>query len=177
MATIPLYDITVGCALDANKTLLHIIKKAQAHPDAASFPSARIYEDMLPFTFQVYTVTNFSKKMVERLTARGASIGTWEDNEQTLEELVARVEKTIALLESVKREEIESKEEQTISYGPKYHAVQTTTNTYVLGYAIPNLMFHLTTAYDILRMKGVELGKADFLKYYAKEITPVPKEE
>ncbi|KAK3305615.1 uncharacterized protein B0T15DRAFT_397365 [Chaetomium strumarium] len=176
MAAIPLYDITVGCALDANKTLLHIIKKAQAHPDAASFASARIYPDMLPFTFQVYTVTNFSKKMVERLTARGESIGAWEDNEETLEQLVARVEKTIALLEGVKREEVEPKE-QTISYGPKYHSVQATTNQYVLGYALPNLLFHLSTAYDILRMKGVELGKGDFLKYYAKDIAPVPKEE
>ncbi|KAK4235011.1 hypothetical protein C8A03DRAFT_46764 [Achaetomium macrosporum] len=175
MAAIPLYDITVGFALEANKTLLHIIKKAQAHPDAASFASARLYPDMLPFSFQVQTTSNFSKKIVERLTARGESIGKWEDNEQTLEELAARVEKTIALLESVKKEEVEPRE-QTITYGPKFHPVQATTNQYVLSYALPNLMFHLTTAYDILRMKGVELGKADFLKHFAAEIAPKPRE-
>ena len=174
MATnsIPVYDATVGVATHALQTLQALLKKAQAHPDAASFSSTRIAPDMLPFAFQVLTVSNNAKKIVERLAPTKADLSVWEDNhESTLDELVARVEKTLALLATVEVKDVELKD-QGIKFGPAYPNVPATGGQYVLGYVLPNLFFHLSMAYAILRMKGVELGKADYLGPFVKDFFP-----
>lgn len=179
MSTIPLYDATVGTCTKALTALLAILKIAQKHTDAASFPSASLYEDMKDFSFQIQTVSNFSKKLVERLATRPAdqpAIESWPDEEKTMEELIARVEKTLALLATVKPEHLEGAADKnvTLAFGPKIRAEASGLN-YVLDYMLPNLYFHLTTAYAILRMKGVPLGKADYLTPFVEK--HFPKEE
>jgi hypothetical protein len=165
MASISLYDSTIGVANHALLTTLDLLEKVKAHPEAESLVSARLYPDMLPFSTQVLIVCSFSKKMVERLAAR--ELESWPDDEKTADELTARVQTTLDLLKTVKKEDVDGVEqkEQTIKMGP-LDPVQATTAQYVLGYALPNMFFHLTTAYDILRMKGVVLGKADYLKHF-----------
>lgn len=173
MATVPLYDATIGMATHSLLTLLDLLHKAQAHPDAATLPQARLAPDMLPFTTQIQIVSDFSKKFVERLAGRKLEV--WENNEETLEQLVARVEKTIALLKTVKREDVDNAAKtQTVKMGP-LDPVQATLEQYVFGYAQPNLLFHLSTAYLILRNKGFELGKADLLKHFVGDFFQVPK--
>ncbi|KAK4148819.1 hypothetical protein C8A00DRAFT_38594 [Chaetomidium leptoderma] len=171
MSTIPLYDATIGLSNHSLLTLLDLLKKVQDHPDSESLLTGRLAPDMLPFPTQIIIVSNFAKKIVERLAGR--TLDVWEDNETTLEQLVARVQKTLDLLKTVKREDLDGAADKTISLkiGP-FDPVSTTTTQYVLGYMVPNMMFHLSVAYGILRMKGVELGKADLLKHFAGDFFP-----
>lgn len=166
--SISIYDATIGTSTRAVNTLLDLVKLAQAHPKGEALASARLADDMLPFTTQVIIVTNFAKKYVERLARR--ELPVWEDNETTLEQSVARLEKTLDLLKSVTREEIEgaSVKDVNIKIG-KLGAADVTTNQYVQDYATPNLYFHLTTAYAILRKEGLELGKAVYIKQFIPE--------
>ncbi|AEO68214.1 uncharacterized protein THITE_2117637 [Thermothielavioides terrestris NRRL 8126] len=173
MSGIDLYNATIGLCNHSLHTLLHIIEKAKAHPDAAELASARLYPDMLPFSFQVIIVSNFAKKTVERLTTPPEPLPVWEDKETTFDELVARINKTLALLATVKREDLVPKE-QTVRYTGKFEPVQASTEQYVLTYSIPNILFHVTTAYDILRHKGVDVGKADFLQGFIKDLNLKP---
>ncbi|KAH6623261.1 hypothetical protein F5144DRAFT_356852 [Chaetomium tenue] len=177
MASVSLYDVSIGMSLQTLDTLLDLLKKAQEHPEAATLADARLIDDMKPFSFQIIAVTNFAKKYVERLTAREVEV--FEDNETTLEQLVARVNKTIDLLKAVSREEVDGSDRKTVSLqvGP-FKPVDATPSQYVLGFAIPNIMFHVSTAYDILRMKGIELGKRDFMNHFMADwFTPTMKEQ
>ncbi|GAB1317782.1 hypothetical protein MFIFM68171_07992 [Madurella fahalii] len=179
MSTIPFYDATIGTSTKSLKALLAILKIAKEHPDAASFPDARLYEDMKPFTFQVQTVSNFAKKLVERLAVRPADqppLESWPDEEQTIDELIARVEKTLDLVATVKPEHLEgaANKRAQLPFGPELQAEMSGLD-YVLNYMLPNLYFHLTTAYAILRMKGVPLGKADFLTPFVEKHFPKEK--
>lgn len=162
MAGLSVYDTNIVLLRRGMTTLANILKKAAEHPDAASFPDAKLCEDMLPLTFQVQTASNTAKKSVSRLTGEEAEV--WEDNEKTLDELIARCEKTVALLKAVDPKKVEGKETATVelSLGPA-GTKQLSGKDYVLTYAVPNFFFHLQTAYSILRMKGVPLGKRDYL--------------
>jgi hypothetical protein len=173
MATISLYDATIGVSTNSLQTLADLLKKAQAHPEAESLAATRLYPDMLPFSYQIIIVSNFAKKYVERLTGR--ELDVWADDETTLEQLVARVQKTLDLLKTVSREDVEGKavEKVALKMGP-YGPFDATTQQYVLGYAMPNIMFHLSIAYGILRMKGIELGKADLVKHFVADFFPMP---
>lgn len=169
MSTLPLYDSTIGVSTHAAEALRGILKKAQAHADAASFPQARLYEDMRPLTFQVQMVSNVAKKMVERLAGR--QLDAWEDNEQqTMDELVARVDKTLALLATVKPDDVDGATAKSYDLQLSGLHATATAEQYVLGYALPNLFFHLSVAYAILRMKGVELGKRDYLAPFVQDV-------
>ncbi|KAK4121974.1 hypothetical protein N657DRAFT_576441 [Parathielavia appendiculata] len=176
MATIPLYDSTIGVSNHALLTLLDLLEKAKAHPEAATLAETRLYPDMLPFSTQILIVSNFAKKMVERLAGREVEV--WEDNEKTLDELVARVNKTLDLLKTVKRVDLDAAtgKTQTIKMGP-LDSAEATTSQYVLGYALPNLFFHLSIAYGILRMKGLELGKANYLRHFLSDFFQAPAEK
>ena len=165
MATISLYDASIGQCNHVLQTLLDLLEKAKKHPEAATLPATRLIDDMMPFSFQIIVNTNFSKKYVERLTGRELEV--WEDNESTLDELTARVQKTIDLLKTVSREEIDGFNKETVSLkvGP-YNPVDATIPNYVLGYSMPNIMFHLSIAYGLLRMKGIELGKKNLINHF-----------
>lgn len=173
-STISLYDASIGLSTHALETLLDLLKKAQAHPEAATLAETRLIADMLPFSTQVLIVSNFAKKMVERLAGR--TLDAWADDEKTLDELTARVHKTLDLLKTVKPADLDgwSAERTTeLKVGP-LGPVQATATQYLLGYAVPNLMFHLSIAYGLLRMKGVELGKADLLRNFVGDFLAVP---
>ena len=173
MATLSLYDATIGVSTHSLQTLADLLKKAQAHPEAESLAAARLYPDMLPFSYQIIIVSNFAKKYVERLTGR--ELDVWADDETTLDQLVARVQKTLDLLKTVSRADVEGDAvtKVTLKMGP-YPPFDATTQQYVLGYATPNIMFHLSIAYAILRMKGIELGKADLIKHFVADFFQQP---
>ncbi len=173
-STISLYDASIGVSTHALETLLDLLKKAQAHPEAATLAETRLYPDMLPFKTQVLIVSNFGKKMVERLAAR--TLDVWADDEATLEELTARVHKTLDLLKTVKPEDLNgwpADRTTELKVGP-FDPVQATATQYVLGYAVPNTMFHLSIAYGLLRMKGIEIGKADLLRHFVSDFLTPP---
>lgn len=112
---------------------------------------------MKPLTFQIQTCSDTAKGLVHRLT--DSVLVSIPDTEVTFEDMQGRISKTLEILKGAKREDFEGKEDEEIDLrGRKMKAKQ-----YVLEFAVPNFYFHYTTAYGILRMKGVELGKSDFL--------------
>ena len=143
-----------------------ILDKAQAHIDAkkiadASLTGFRLFPDMLPLTSQVQIACDTAKGLVARLA--GVDIPAFEDNEKTIAELKTRIAKTIAFIQTVTPAQIDGTEDKAIvtKRGDKethYKGMQ-----FLLGHAVPNVYFHVTTAYNILRHNGVEIGKRDFL--------------
>lgn len=121
----------------------------------------RLYPDMLPLAKQVQIASDVSKGAAARLS--GTEAPSYEDNETTFEELQARITRTIEYLKTFTSEQIDGTEEKEIilKAGPtefKFAGFQ-----YLSLFVMPNVYFHVTTAYNILRHNGVELGKMDFL--------------
>lgn len=164
--TISMYQASVPRFVNILGNLSNILDKAQAHVDAkklsdSSLTAFRLFPDMLPMTTQVQIACDTAKGVVARLA--GVDIPAFEDNEKTIAELKARVAKTIAFIQTVPADKIDGTEDKDIvvKRGEKethYKGMQ-----FLLGHAIPNFYFHITTAYSILRHNGVEIGKRDFL--------------
>ncbi|MFZ4743127.1 MAG: DUF1993 domain-containing protein [Betaproteobacteria bacterium] len=164
--SLSMYQASVPRFVNALKNLLHILEKAQAHAEAKKIDplilaSSRLYPDMLPLTKQVQIASDTCKGLVSRLA--GVDIPSYEDTEKTLVDLQARVTKTMAYVESFTPAQIDGTEDKDIvvKRGEKethYKGMQ-----FLLGHAIPNVYFHITTTYNILRHNGVEIGKSDYL--------------
>ena len=161
-----MYQASVPVFSRALNNLAALLEKAAAHAEARKIDSAvminyRLYPDMLPLSKQVQIASDSAKGGAARLA--GSEPPKYEDNETSFPELIARLRKTVAYLESIKPEQIDGCEDKTVSW-----KTQTTTRTmqgmpYLLSHVTPNVYFHVTTAYDILRHCGVEIGKQDFL--------------
>ena len=116
---------------------------------------------MFALTRQVQIATDMSKGAAARLA--GLEVPSYEDNESTFEELLARLTKTIAFLESIKPEQLEGAETRHIELMVRDTKREFVGLDYLLRWVQPNVYFHITTTYNILRHNGVELGKRDFL--------------
>ena len=143
-----------------------IIDKAEAHCAAkkiepSALTTARLFPDMFPFTRQVQIACDTAKGAVARLA--GVDIPKHEDTEQTFAELKARIAKAIDFVESVSAGKIDGSEDKEIVLQMRSGERRFKGMQYLLGHAYPNFYFHVTTAYNILRHNGVEVGKADFI--------------
>lgn len=164
--TISMYQASVPRFANVLGNLSNILDKAQAHVDAKKLDAAtltnfRLFPDMFPLSRQVQIACDTAKGLVARLA--GVEIPAYEDNEVTIADLKARIAKTIAFMQSIPAEKIDGTEDKDIvtKRGDKethYKGMQ-----FLLGHAMPNVYFHVTTAYNILRHNGVEIGKRDFL--------------
>ena len=164
--TISMFQASVPRLINALNNLSHILDKAQAHIDAKKIDASaliqfRLYPDMLNFTRQVQIASDTAKGVVARLA--GVEIPAYEDNEQSIADLKARIAKTIAFIQGFKPEQIDGTEDKDIitKRGEKethYKGMQ-----FLLNHAMPNIYFHVTTVYAILRHNGVEIGKRDYL--------------
>jgi len=164
--TISMFQASVPRLINALNNLSHILDKAQAHIDAKKIDASaliqfRLFPDMLNFTRQVQIASDTAKGVVARLA--GVEIPVYEDNEQSIADLKARIAKTIAFIQGFKPEQIDGTEDKDIitkrdEKESHYKGMQ-----FLLGHAIPNVYFHTTTAYAILRHNGVEVGKRDYL--------------
>lgn len=148
------------------RNLSAILDKAEAHCTAKKIdPSAlttyRFYPDMFPFTRQVQIACDTAKGAVARLA--GVDIPRHEDTEQTFAELKARIAKTIDFIESVSAAKVDGSEEKEIVMQMRSGERRFKGMQYLLGHAYPNFYFHVTTAYNILRHNGIDVGKADFI--------------
>ena len=164
--TISMYQASVPRFVNILGNLSNILDKAQAYVDAKKLDTAtlttyRLFPDMLPMTTQVQIACDTAKGVVARLA--GVEIPAYEDNEKTLADLKARIGKTIAFIQTVKPAQIDGTEDKeiVIKRGEKetrYKGMQ-----FLLGHALPNFYFHVTTTYNILRHNGIEIGKRDYL--------------
>ncbi len=164
--TISMYQASVPRLVNVLNNLSNILDKAQTHADAKKIDPTvltqfRLFPDMLNFARQIQIASDTAKGVVARLA--GVESPVYEDNEQSFAELKARIAKTVAYIQSFKPEQIDGTEDKDIvtKRGDKethYKGMQ-----FLLGHAIPNIYFHTTTAYNILRHNGVEIGKRDYL--------------
>ena len=163
---ISMYQASVPVFVRALNNLAAILEKTAAHAESRKIDPAvlvgyRLYPDMFGLARQVQIATDGAKGGVARLA--GTEPPKYEDNEATIADLIARLRKTVTYLESIKPEQIDGSEDKTVTW-----KTQTATRTmqglpYLLNHVTPNVYFHVTTAYDILRHCGVEIGKQDFL--------------
>ena len=163
-----MYQNSVPVMQRLMKNLIAVIEKAEAHAvakkiDADVLPNCRLAPDMFPLKRQVQIATDMAKAAAARLAGKDATMPKWEDNENTLPELRARLQKSIDYVGTFKAAEIDGSEAKdinlTISGQPKVlkgHA-------YLMTHAYPHFFFHVVTSYNILRQNGVEVGKRDYL--------------
>jgi hypothetical protein len=150
----------------ALKGLRTVLTKAAAHAEAKGFDpgsllQARLYPDMFPLTKQVQVCSDFAKGATARLA--GEEPPAWPDDEASFADLIARVEKTIAFVETFSPDRVDGSEERDITLVRRGQSSVIKGQPYLLDQAMPNFYFHLTTAYAILRHNGVEVGKRDYL--------------
>lgn len=161
-----MYRASVPVFARALRNLVAILKKGEAHAterriDPTVLLNYRLVPDMFALTRQVQIATDMAKGCVSRLA--GVEIPTYEDKEATFGELVARVEKCIAYLESFKPGQVDGTEDKTIVLQRPTGDVSYPGLKYLLEYVTPNVYFHCTSTYAILRHCGVEIGKKDFI--------------
>ena len=146
--------------------LASCLKKAQAHYaekkfDETTLLSYRFYPDMFSFARQVQAATDHARNCTALLA--GLEAPKYEDNEKSLAELIARVEKTVAWLGTIKSEQIDGSEGKAVTVKMRDRELSYQGLELLLNRSLPNFYFHATTAYDILRHNGVEIGKRDFM--------------
>ena len=163
---ISMYQASAPRFANALRNLSAILDKAQAYAEAKKLDPAvlggcRLIADMFPLSRQVQIACDTAKGAVARLA--GVEIPRHEDTEQTLPELKARIAKTLEFVESLSAAKIDGSEDREVVLKMRGQDVKYSGLQYLLGHAWPNFHFHVTTAYNILRANGVELGKRDFI--------------
>ena len=135
--------------------------KAKGIDDAVLVSECRLAPDMFPLSKQIQIACDQVKNGMARLA--GVEPPTFEDNETTFAQLQERIAKTIAFASSLKPEQVDGTEAKEIKFSIKEWNFEFVGEQYLLTWIIPNFYFHVTTAYDILRHSGVEIGKTDYL--------------
>jgi uncharacterized protein len=163
---ISMYEASSPRFAHALRNLSAVLDKAQAHAEAKKLDPAvpgglRLIADMFPLARQVQIACDTAKGAVARLA--GVEIPRFEDDEKTLPELKARIARTLDFVESVPAAKIDGSEEREVVLQMRGGEQRFKGLPYLLGHAWPNFYFHCTTAYNILRANGVELGKRDFI--------------
>jgi hypothetical protein len=161
-----MYYLAVRQFVKTLKSLDNILDKAVKHAQAKNFDvnnfvEMRLFPDMLPFATQVRIACDNAKATASSLSGKEAP--KHEDNEKTFEELRARIGKCLAFLETFTAADFEKTNAKTVIKVPNPKGKALYAEEYLLGRQIPNFFFHVTTAYNILRKGGVELGKMDYL--------------
>ncbi len=165
-----LYNASIPVFKQMITALSDVLKIAEAHAtdkkiDPNVLLQSRLFPDMFPLIRQVQIATDFAKSVPSRLA--GIEVPAYDDGEQSFAELQTRIKNVLTLLDGLKADQINGKEtlEIVLRAGtPKEKKL--TGETYLLNYGLPQFFFHVTTAYDILRNNGVEIGKRDFMGAY-----------
>ena len=157
--SVPVFVKTLG-------NLSAVLAKGAAHAEQKKFDpevlvNMRLAPDMFPLLRQVRIACDFAKGATARLA--GEAPPQWEDNETTIADLQARIARTIEFIEGFDPARFEGAEGRTVTLTIRGEPVQYLGLVYLAHVALPNFFFHATTAYDILRHAGVELGKRDFI--------------
>lgn len=164
--TLSMYQALVPGVVRMLGNLAAILEKAAAHAETHGFdPSvlveARLYPDMLPLVRQVQIATDIASRGAARLAGQEPP-GT-PDTETTISQLGDRLRRTIGFLESFSPDQIDGSEDRSIRFKIRGEDVTFDGQSYLLNFVLPNVYFHITTAYNILRHNGMPLGKRDFL--------------
>jgi len=163
---ISMYQASVPTFVRMLNNLAAVLEKAAAHAEArkiepAVLLNARLFPDMFPLVRQVQIATDTANGGAARLA--GIDVPVYESTETSFAELVARIRKTVTYLEALKPEQIDGSEDKTVTWQTRSSTKQMQGMPFLMHHVLPNLYFHVTTAYNILRHNGIELGKMDYL--------------
>jgi hypothetical protein len=161
-----IYDASIPPMIRSLQNLSKIMDKAVAQAKAEDKPlsallEARLAPDMHPFTRQIQIASDSAKGAAARLS--GVEAPAMPDTETTFPELQQRIAKTIDFLKSISASKLAGAEDREIVMKFPQGEMKFTGRDYLTGFALPNFLFHVTTAYDLLRHKGITIGKMDFL--------------
>jgi hypothetical protein len=164
--TLTMYTATVPTCTRALNSLVAILEKAAMHAEARKIDPAvllktRLFPDMLPLATQIHIANDTAQGGAARLA--GAEVPVFEAKERTFAEWIAATRKTIAYLESFKPAQFDGSEDKTVTWQTRSSTKNMQGTPYLFHHVLPNLFFHVTTAYDILRQSGLEIGKQDYL--------------
>jgi hypothetical protein len=170
----PVQTMSIDTFVPMLRSLSKIFDKAAQHAkaksiDGAVLANARLAPDMFPLTKQIQIACDMAKNGTARLMGREAP--KFDDNEQTLDELKARIERTIDYLEKVDRGALQGAEDRQITMQlPTDLVLEMKGLEYLRDWILPHFYFHVVTAYDILRHNGIEIGKLDYLSHAGNAI-------
>ncbi|MGC1549578.1 MAG: DUF1993 domain-containing protein [Rhodanobacter sp.] len=164
--SLSMYQAAVPVFVRALANLQHVLKKGEAHAKEKNVTDevllqTRLIPDMLPLVKQVQIAADMACRGTARLA--GVEPQSFEDNETTLAQLHDRIERATAYIKSFKPEQIDGSETRQIHLKMRSGELNFEGEAYLLHYILPNLFFHCTTAYNILREAGAEIGKNDFI--------------
>ena len=164
--SLSMHSASIPYFVRALKNLSAILEKGAAHAqendiDPSILVTDRLFPDMFPLSRQVQIACDVSKGAAARIS--GIEAPSHEDNESSFEELIARINKTIEFLNSLPTDKINGTEEKEIKFQAGPYELNFTGATYLSMWALPNIYFHVTTTYNILRHNGVALGKIDYV--------------
>lgn len=165
--SVTMYQIAVPSFQKHLRALDGIIDKAAAYATARKIApetllTARLYPDMFHFTRQVQESCKFAALTAQRLA--GVDVAAETDSEKTFEDLKERIARTLAILDAVTPEQMEGSDTKSLAIKVGPNEMTFSGRDYLLHFALPNFYFHCTTAYDILRHNGLEIGKRDFMR-------------
>jgi hypothetical protein len=166
MQQISMHRASVPVLARALRNLAAVLRKAEAHAternlDPSVLLNYRLAPDMFPLTRQVQIASDTAKGCVARLA--GVEVPSYPDDETTFAQLQARIERTTAFIESFEPAQIDGSEEKPVTLKMRTGDINFQGLPYLFEFVLPNVYFHCTAAYAILRHCGVNLGKKDFL--------------
>lgn len=164
--SLSMHSASIPYFVRALNNLSAILEKGAAHAqekdiDPSILVTDRLFPDMFPLSRQVQIACDVSKGAAARIS--GIEAPSHEDSESSFEELIARINKTIEFLNSLPTDKINGTEEKEIKFQAGPYELDFTGATYLSMWALPNIYFHVTTTYNILRHNGVALGKIDYV--------------
>ena len=164
--SVSLYEISIPTYRRGLQNLSSFLDKAERHAAAeganlTTYAEARLAPDMHPFTRQVQMASDAAKGGAARLA--GVEAPAMADTETTFAELKARIAKTIAFLDTITKDQVDSRGAKTIEMTFPGGKMTFTPPDFLMQFSVANFLFHVTTAYALLRAQGVPLGKMDFL--------------
>lgn len=164
--SISIYDQSIARMTHMLTNLDNIVSKAEAYAEENDIePSvllqSRLFPTMRDFIFQVQVATDMAKSGAARLA--GVEVPKWSDDEATFADVHARIKKALDFISSFTPDQFEGCENMELELKLGRHTVPFTGKSYLLGFVMPNLYFHTTTAYNLMRHNGLKLSKRDFL--------------
>ena len=164
--SLSMYQASIPAFVQMLNNLSAIMDKAEAHArsreiDPEVLLNYRLAPDMLPFVRQIQIAADLAKGAAARLA--GVEVPKHDDTEKTFADLKARLAKTVTFVQSFKPSDIDGSEDREINLMLGEHKMRFRGQPYLMRFVMPNFYFHCTTAYDILRHCGVDLGKRDFI--------------
>jgi len=161
-----MHHATVSTCSRALNSLAAILEKAGAYAEARKIDPAvllntRLTPDMLPLSAQIFIANDIAGSGAARLA--GVAVPTFEGKDKSLSELIVNTRRTVGFLGSLQAQQFEGSEDRTVTWQTRTSSKSMQGMPYLLTHVLPNVYFHVTTAYDILRQAGLEIGKQDYL--------------